>query len=112
MFIVTTVTRQSRTRRFVKKYDDIYLNNIYLKVGVNEDELNKNHIDKLYEKLETKEEPYNTKKAIDLFESDKDKTIKKESLFLVEKYVQKIRFLMKKKYKKLYCYIVIILFKV
>ena len=31
----------------LKNYEDIYSNNIYLKVGVNEDELNKNHIDKL-----------------------------------------------------------------
>lgn len=60
----------------------------------------------MYEKLETKEEPYNTKKTVDLFESDKDKTPKKESLFLVEKYVQKIWFLMKKNIKN---YIVILL---
>ena len=50
---------------------------------------------------------YNIDKDLDVFESDEDRIDKRESLVLVEKYIQKNRSIMEREYKQeLYYHIV------
>ena len=43
---------------------------------------------------------YNIEKDLDVFESDEDRIDKRESLVLVEKYIQKNRSMMEREYKQ------------